>query len=457
MNIIENWFKKRDENTTYVIKISTGEYITKILSEQKLSFEFIDWDSVQSLDEFAGFKNPNIKYSPNDFLIKLNIDVLNELKDKQMIEFYKVDSYGWLYNKVHRNEIKLFNTTHPNKLNNLKEQNQTISADSFDQYRETFRPLKVNNILAGAMGLVYYCFKDDYDNFFRKIRWHDDEWILKKSELETFDKQILIQLLLFKNDKSIELKKSIFDGSKTLSIYSDMLENALEHFIYNDYSMNKFLQYMINEIKDPETKPIVDELKQLNDRYVRKGLSFDPKISHVKYIKEFIDLAKTDTSQLKTLLDGKELNKSAIFLLGMLNLGDRLDEQFGFGNFIPSLIALTVKHIIDINVKDKCIVISLDNSETQKNRNNKFTYIKEYFEELQLVNDLKDQIEELKAEAVTLQSDIETRKLENNAQSESDNPDVEEPKEEVSKNPDKSDDPAESKPKDKTGKTMNLF
>jgi len=251
------------------------------------------------------------------------------------------------------------------------------------------------NILTGAMGLAYHCNKEDYDNFFRKIKWQDDQWILKVTELETFDRQILIQLLLFQNNKNRELIDSITKGSSTLSLYNKILEYALEYFMFNEYSMKNFLQVMTNKIKSPETEPLVNELKQLNDRYVTKGLSFNPKISHSKYIKEFIDLGKTDTGQLKHLLEGKELNKSAIFLLGMLNLGDRLDEQFAFDNFIPSIISLTVEHIIDMNLKQNNIHISFNTSEIEKNRNNKFTYVQQYCHELQLVKNLKDQLKEL--------------------------------------------------------------
>jgi len=396
MSIIGKFFKKSNVGeTAYLIKVSNQEYVTKILSEQKILNEYVDWDSVQSLNEFSEFKKPYINYALSDFLMQLNIDVLNELKENPMVGLYKVDSFGWYYKKVHRNEIKLFNSTHPNKLNNLQEQNQKIHATSFDRYRAAYRPSMATNILTGAMGLAYHCNKEDYDNFSRKIKWQDDQWILKVTELETIDRQILIQLLLFQNNKNRELIDSITKGSSTLSLYNKILEYALEYFMFNEYSMKNFLQVMTNKIKSPETEPLVNELKQLNDRYVTKGLSFNPKISHSKYIKEFIDLGKTDTGQLKHLLEGKELNKSAIFLLGMLNLGDRLDEQFAFDNFIPSIISLTVEHIIDMNLKQNNIHISFNTSEIEKNRNNKFTYVQQYCHELQLVKNLKDQLKEL--------------------------------------------------------------
>ena len=458
MNFIKDIFKKKTyEDSAYLLKVSNEDYVTKILSEQQLLSEYIDWESQQTLNEFTKFEKPEIKYVPNDFLMKISGGTLNDLKEKRMIEFYKVDSYGWYDSKVHRNQIKLFNVAHPNKLNNLREQNPSIQANSFNQFRKSFRPKMASNILKGAMGLAYHQFKNDYDEFFRKIECQDDQWIIKITDLDAYDSQILIQLLLFQNNRSEELINSITKGSTTLAIYFRILDYALDYFIYNEYSMKDFLKTMAANMKEPETEPLIAELKQLSDRYVDKGLSYNPQISHTKYIKEFIDLAKTDTGQLKHLLDGKELSRSAIFLLGMLNLGDRLDEQFAFGNFVPSIISLTMEHISGIRTSKDLIIISFDISEIEKNRNNKFTYVKEYFNELQLVKDLKDQLEELKVEAETINSEIGTLKEEKDNDKNNDTSSNEDIQKELGNESNKSEDTAVSKPKNKTGKTRNIF
>jgi len=454
MNIFEKFFKKKEnEETAYIIKVSDQDYIIKILSEQKLQYEDVDWDSVQSLIDFSNFANPKINYSPNDFLVQLHIDVLNELKENRKIDFYQVDSFGWYYKKVHRNEIKLFNSTHPNKLNNLNEQNPKIHATSFDQFRDTYRPLMATNILTGAMGLAYHCFKEDYDEFFRKIIWSDDEWVLNSTKLKTFDRQILIQLLLFQNNDNTELIDSITNGSSTLKLYSKILKDALKYFIYNEYSMKGFLQFMADQNVSPETEPLVKELKRLNERYVAKGLSYYPKISHAKYIKEFIDLAKTDTGQLKHLLEGKELNKTAIFLLGMLNLGDRLDEQFAFDNFVPSIISLTIEHIIEMDLRKDDICIGFNTLEIEKNRNNKFDYVRQYCKELQLIKDLKDQVLELQKTREELRTVLKGKNHGSDEVAESEIPDKEE-FDDISDNSDITD---QESPNKKPGTSENLF
>ncbi len=157
--------------------------------------------------------------------------------------------------------------------------------------------------------------------------------------------------------------------------------------------MKGFLEYLANKI---DNEGVVQDLTQLSELYVAKGLTYDPKIQHTKIIKEFLDVAKTEKGSLKEDLNNYKNNKSSIFLLGMLHLGDRLDEQFEFDNFIPSIVALTMTHIVDIYIEGKFLLIGLNETETDKNRNNKFTYIREYFNELNLIKGIQEEIEKLK-------------------------------------------------------------
>ena len=389
----------------YILKISNSEFITRILSEQILSYGFIDWDAKQTLNQFVNFTKENINYSSDDFLIKINAKTLEELQNKQRIEFYKVDSFGWYNKKNHRTEIKLFNVAQPNKLKNLKEQNPIIELRSFDQFRIGYRSDQVNNILNGAFGLSYHCFKQDYDNFFRKIRWEKDTWYLKLEELTAFDRQILIQILLYNGNEKKELIDVIAGDSPALLLYADILNHSLEYFISEDYSMKGFLEYLANKI---DNEGVVQDLTQLSELYVAKGLTYDPKIQHTQIIKEFLDVAKTEKGSLKEDLNNYKNNKSSIFLLGMLHLGDRLDEQFEFDNFIPSIVALTMGHIVDISIEGKFLLIGLNETETDKNRNNKFTYIHEYFDELNLIKRMQEEIEDLKEKTKKLKSITES-------------------------------------------------
>jgi len=389
----------------YIIKISDGDNIALILSEQTVPFQFLDWKSLQTLDEFADIKKPNINISPNDFLILINSDVRKELKDEKIIPLHKVSCYGWYYKKTHRSEIKLFNSLNPNKLKNLHDQNPAIEAKSFDQFRSDYRPRMVTNILNGALGLSYHCFKDDYDNFFRKIHWEDDVWALRIKDLDTFDKQILIQLFLYQtNQEKPDLIKAITQDSSALSLYAEILNNALEYFISEEYSIKGFLEHIAEGLDNPHTESVSKDIRQLNERYVLKGLDYKPEIKHTEFMKEFIDIAKTETSELKDHLENSQHSISAVFILGMLHLGTRIDEQFNFDNFVPSIVSLTMEHIIQVKLENELIFIEINDTEIENDRNNKFTYVRDYFNELKLIKGLKDSLNKLKDTTSILES-----------------------------------------------------
>ncbi len=391
-------------------RVISKEYVIKILSEQKITVDFVDLNSVQNLVEFVEFTKPTIQYKADDFLFSLTNENETSFKKNCNIDLSQVEQFGWYYGKIHKSEVQLYRATNPKKFQNLTDMNPEIKIESFDKYRDFYRPIKATNVLNGAFGLAYTVFKDEYDNFFRKIQVHKDNWIIDKSKLIDSDYPILTQVLLYCNVEGHVLNKSILkDGefvqAKGSRIYSYFLETALNYFLRNDYSMDNFLSKMKGEFeKYPELKVFVDDFKLLNDRYVKKGLLVDTKNPITVATKEFIDLAKTESENLNGLLTQNDLNKTAVFLLGMLNLGDRIDEQFSFDNFVPAIVDLTMRHIVDIKVSEKEVVISFDQKEIDKNRNNKFDYVKNYFKELCTIKEFSDKVNELTNEINELKS-----------------------------------------------------
>ena len=80
-------------------------------------------------------------------------------------------------------------------------------------------------------------------------------------------------------------------------------------------------------------------------------------------------------------------------------MGNRLESQFEFDNFIPSIITLTMEHVVDIYNEEKYIVIALNETEVENDRNNKFSYVKEYFNELKHIERLKKDLQIVKEDA----------------------------------------------------------
>lgn len=380
-------------NTIY--KVVSGEYVVKILSELKVSIDYIDFSSRQDISEFIAYKFPKIQFRPDDFLISLSSEAENLLQTQQWVELSQVEQFGWYYNKIHKSQFQLFSATNNIKLRSLFENNPKIKIDSYDKYRSSYRPVKVTNILTGAFGLCYSIFKEEYDNLFRKIKIRDDRWIISLADIDKTDYPILTQIFLYSNSENEVLNKTLLKDNtlKGVRIFSFFLENALEYFINHDYSMEGFLKYLIDEFsKEEELRIFANDFKLLNDQYVKRGISISSQNPITIAVKNFIDLAKTESDKLKNLLDDTDLNKSSIFLLGMLQLGDRIDELFMFDNFIPSLVYLTMPNIIDIKVNSDQMIIHFDDVKTDKNRNKKYEYISKYFKELQLVKDLSDKL-----------------------------------------------------------------
>ena len=383
---------------TIIYRIISKEYITKILSEQKISIDYVDLTSIQSLEDFSLNSNPSIQYKAEDFLFSLSEKNNVQFKKEQWIDLALVIQFGWYYGKIHKAEFQIYNVTNQRKLINLRELNPLIKIDSFDKIRNPFKIIKTTNVLKGAFGLSYSIFKNEYDNFFRKIKVYKDQWIIKRADLDKTDLPIISQLFLFYNAETKGLNKSIYknDEYKGIRIYGYFLEKSLEYFINNNYSMEDFLlKFIANFNKYPELEIFVKDFKILNERYVKKGLPFETKNPITFATKEFLDLAKTETDKLKNLLQQNELNKTAIFLLGMLNLGDRIDEQFNFDNLIPAIIDLTAQHISNITASNTEIIIYFNELEVEKNRNNKFSYIREYFQELHNLHKLQNNFNKL--------------------------------------------------------------
>jgi len=379
-------------------RVISKDYVPKILSEQIISIDYVDKDSIQSIDEFTEFTKPTIRYKADDFLFSLSKENEELLITNNSIELSNTIQFGWYYGKIHKSEIQLYSATNPKKFSHLAESNPGLLIDSFDKYRDFYRPIKATNVLNGAFGLAYTVFKDEYDTFFRKINIHKDKWIIDNSSINPEDYAIFMQIFLFHNYKTKSLKDSLLKdySKKAYRIFIFFLEECLLYFMKNDYSMSNFLEYLAKKFnKFEEVKPIADEFIKLNDLYVKKGLPVDTKFPPTTRTKEFLDLAKTESENLKELLETNKLDKTAVFLLGMLNLGDRIDEQFSFDNFIPAIVDLTMRHIVDIQVTEKEVVISFDQKEIEKNRNNKFKYVQNYFKELNTLKEFSDELNEL--------------------------------------------------------------
>lgn len=399
----------------YIYKVREESYVTKIISEQIISLEYLDLadDQKQSLQEFKNFSKPLLQYKTDDFLILLDEERDEKLWQNKQLDLYEVLQFGWYYEKRHKTELQLFSSTSPTKISNLHEINPNLRIDSFDKYRNHYRPVKVHNVLTGAFGLCYSIFKKEYDNLFRKFKIQKDKWLLNRDKLETSDYVMLTQLFLLIDAKRTNLINEFMQGEslRGYRILGKYLKEAVNYFTVNDYSMKGFLNYFkATSRKSEELNPFAKGFQQLSERYVKYGMMTESENPITMLTKEFIDVAKARSSELKHFLEKEEFSKTSVFLLGMLHLGDRLDEQFSFDNFIPAIVNLGMKDLVDVSVNAEEVIFSFSANEVEKNRNNKFNYINGYIDELKTIKDLNADIYQLSQESSKLETNRQLRK-----------------------------------------------
>ena len=377
--------------------IRSKEYIQKALSENKVTSDMIDFSAVQTFADYSAFTNPEILYNVADFLFELSEKNEKVFADQNYIELSKADKFGWYYGKIHKSEIQIFSATSSQKYQKITDQNENLVITSFDKYRGFYRASKATNLLTGAFGLSYLSFRDEYASLFREIKIEKDQWIINWSGLELPQKMILTQLFLYHNAETNMLNDKVFIGSDIpLKMFSTVLEKAMNYFLLNDYTMDNFLTKMSASIQKEEgLKLAADELIELNEKYIKRGVPYDPKNPFAKIIKEFIDLGKTETDKLGNFIDADKLNPTAVFLVGMLQLGDRIDELLSFDQFIFSFVDLTMRHIVDIKATESEVFITFDKKIVDRDRNNQFKYVSEYFQELRSLKKVKDEINDL--------------------------------------------------------------
>lgn len=110
-------------------------------------------------------------------------------------------------------------------------------------------------------------------------------------------------------------------------------------------------------------------------------------------LKLFYNLSKNDISDLYTAIENSPLQKSALFLTGMLFRASRLEKQFGFGIFIPSLVEVLIHSISEISINNEDIIFYLNKNKNDENLLDQLLYVDKYINALKNSSHLDEQIE----------------------------------------------------------------
>ena len=385
--------------SSVILVFKSEQYMMKSLSEKVVSIDFVDPKRAQSYFDFANYTKPLINYKPDDFLVLFDESAYKELIAMKSIGLERAAQFGWYYEKRHKVNIQIFSATDSTKMQNLLELNPALIVDSFDKLRNDLNISKKINMLAGALSLCYYVYKEDYDSLFKKFVINKNVWAIDLNSLEPRnDYAIITQLAVLTNSNDDVFINKFYSNQPQFILLYKFYKHSLNYLFHNTYSMSGYLEYLSKELSTNKNySHLSDSLQVLNSEYVKKGISNTPKDKFVGSIKEFLEISKTESAKLKPFLDSEGgISKTALFLLGTLHLFDLLEEQFQFDNFIPLYVELFLKDIVEIKLQDNKIIIEFSEDVFKKDRNKKYTYITEYFREIRREENLLKEISELK-------------------------------------------------------------
>ncbi len=396
-----------------IYTILEPEYVTKVLSEKMISFDFLDHRRTQCLDDFASYARPDITYRSSDFLVMLDERADELLGKDHYVDLNTASQFGWYYEREHKINEQIFAESESAKIKNLLRLNPNLRIASFDRLRPDFANRKKINMLTGALGLCYSVFRSDYETLFAKAKLIHNRLVWQTDQLDPKTDYVMILQMVFLYDQKLQASKAnIFDDKPGLVALRHFLISAYDYLLSQSYSMDGFLEQVARNLENnPEYETIARSLRDLSEQYVKRGLPFASPNNLVAATKEFIDLAKTDTEKLAAfLLVKNSFTKTAVFLLGMLHLGDRLEEQFRFGTFVPALVDLTCRFLVDTKIGTDTIELEFKADIQPELTESKLRTISEYLAELRKTNELALELSQLRRRSLVLGDMVSTGK-----------------------------------------------
>ena len=197
MDILDRFKKSFDDRN--IVRVAPKEHLakidSKILTTQEIITDYIDWDSIQSFQNFS--EKNEVRYLPGDFCLQLSKETILKLKDKDCgrIDLSEVDKIGWFGKEKHNEKWSNFRTLNNFVSIEIKEMTEICN---FSQFKKNIKNTAETDALKGGLGIAYMYHEEEYQNFLSKIIWRNNEWRIASEDLEPdFSIPILLQLMLF--------------------------------------------------------------------------------------------------------------------------------------------------------------------------------------------------------------------------------------------------------------------
>ncbi len=398
-----------------ILKIVSKKQFTdvdiKILTTQEIIAEYIDWNSLQSFQDFS--KKNEIRYIPGDFCIQLSEETVLKLRNEGRIDLSEIQKIGWFGKEKHNEKWSSFKTLNNFVAIEIKNSMEKLEICNFSQFKINIINVAETDSLKGGLGVAFFYNQKEYQNFLSKIIWRENEWRVSSKDLEPeFTIPILLQLMLFQSNRDgrffIEVSKS-FDKKfqDYFILLNEIMIISLNYLSTKSYQgKNHYLSFLIKNLKKIQAD--TDELqKKVNDlvleiegmRFVHnEGASYRPESRLSKIVNDFINLSDISTEKLKDTLDNSKRNYSVTvyFLLGMMHLYSRIQKQFYIKSLIHYIISVTSYKVSDIEYGDNFISLIFNISKDDSVWSNQFKFIKEHFDIIKEINGFSSDSAELK-------------------------------------------------------------
>ena len=394
-----------------VSKEEFAEVDIKILTTHEIISEYIDWNSLQSFQDFS--KKNEIKFIPGDFCVQLSEETITRLRNDGRIDLSEVEKIGWFGKEKHNENWSSFKTLNNFVAIEIKNSIENLEICNFSQFKRNIINVAETDSLKGGLGLAFFYNQKEYQNFLSKITWRDNQWRISSKDLEPkFTIPILLQLTLFQSNRDgkffVEISKSIDkEFQDYFLLLNEIMIISLNYLTANSYQgKSHYLNYLIKSLKDVEVD--TDQLKKKARALIyelegmrlvhNEGAIYKPESKLSEIVNDFINLSDVSTEKLKDTLDNTARNYSVTvyFLLGMMHLYSRTQKQFYIKSLIHYIISVTSYKVSDIEYGDNFISLIFNISKDDSVWSGQFKFIKEHFDIIKEINGFSSDSAELK-------------------------------------------------------------
>lgn len=372
-----------------IIKIYNPEKLSlQILKEEEVLIDYINWDSIQTFDDFKS--SHNINYSSNDFCLTANNDVIDLIRDKGIVSIYEFESFGWYDKKVNYSKWTTFD------LEGMSNPDLEQKNSSFNQYKTSVRQSHIIDSIKGGLLMSSKYYNSDFESFINKIdfnkpsendgKFFSDRWYVNLSQLSQKELQVCNQLLFISNYKDIS-NVGYSNNKKTRELLEDLIEHdndtikdaficfnqiielSLEYLILNPvFEKNEFLKYLVKNKNLVFSKRYKDQIEILYE-----GIKEQKDIEKVTYqplksLKLILLLSDSELSDITA--DLKELKRVELFLLGIIKRGVNIESYFESQSTHMQIFTILSHFLLDIQPRAQqsdLLRITLDSVALKRN------------------------------------------------------------------------------------------